>query len=71
MLMKILLVKMYETFVGNSLYMYVTQHAQDEAVSDVSRIVLWTAGTIAIFGLTVTILSLSVAYMLKRKGYKM
>ena len=51
--------------------MYVTQHAEDEAVGEASRMVLWITGTVAVFGISVVILSLAVAYALKKKGYKM
>ena len=51
--------------------MYVTQHAENEAVGEASRMVLWITGTIAVFGIAVVIVSLGVAYALKKKGYKM
>lgn len=51
--------------------MHVTQHNEEETVGEASRMVLWIAGTIAICGIAVIILSLGVAYALKKKGYKM
>ena len=57
--------------IGNSLYMFVTQHAENEAVGEATRMVLWITGTIAVFGVAVIIVSLGVAYALKKRGYKM
>ena len=51
--------------------MYVSQHAENEAVGEASRMVLWITGTVAVFGIVVIIMSLAVAYTLKKKGYKM
>lgn len=51
--------------------MYVTQHAEEKAVGEASRMVLWVTGTIALCGIAVLISFLGVAYVLKKNGYKM
>lgn len=51
--------------------MHVSQYAEEEAVGEASRAVLWIMGAIAFFGIAIIMSFIGVTYVLKKRGYKM